>query len=295
MKPHFDLSRFPLAGAILVFRRQMRKRNAVRDLVSSVVLSVLSLGLAALLQQYWTKLGFYDSTEESLLSRLFLLTLLSQSVIFPMWAIFLGANAAPERTEFVDTQSALLSRLTGFEICLGRLLASLWIVASALLLSLAFWLTAQLGWKFSPEAWKPFAVQLFGAHTIVLLASVALGSVGLLIAIIRRPGRNILRGTFWASSLAIICYSGLFLVEPIIKKMPTPRLLIESTLLVNPIVAVSTLKGMDILRTDWVYDHTSAPETLFYYPSPLWSAVLLAVVAELALHFAAYRLRVAYR
>ena len=286
---------FPLAGAILVFRRKMRQRKAVRDLVSSVVLCAVSLSLAAWLKQFWVKLGFYDSTEETLLSRLFLLTMLSQAVIFPLCAVLLGANAAPERAEFVETQSALLSRLTGFEICLGRLLASFWIVVSALLLSLAFWLTAQLGWRFAPEAWKPFAIQLFAAHAIILLASLAFGSIGLLAAINRRPGRNILRGTFWAGGLAMVCYSGLFLAEPIIKKMQTPRLLIEATLLINPIVAVSTLKGMDILRTNWVYDHTSAPETLFYYPAPLWSAILFAVLAEVVLHFAAYRLRVAYR
>ncbi len=290
-----QFTNFPLAGAILVFRRKMRQRDAVRDLAGSIVLFALSLGLAAWLQQYWSKLGFYDSTEESLLARLFTLTLLSQAVIFPLCAVFQGVTATPERSEFTDTQSALLSRLTGFEICLGRLLASLWIVVSASLLSLAFFLTAQLGWRFSPEEWKSFAVQLFAAHAIILLASLAFGSIGLLIAINRRPGRNILRGTFWASSLAIVCYSGLFLVEPLIKKMQMPRLLIEFTLLINPIVSVSTLKGMDILRTNWVYDHTSAPETLFYYPAPLWAAILFAVLAELALHLAAYRLRVAYR
>ncbi len=291
----FDISLVPLSGAILVFRRRMRQRNAIQDLAAAFVVFACVLGLAAWLQIYWVKLGFYDSNEESLLSRLFLLSLLSQAFVVPICAAFAGATAAPERAEFVDTQSALLSRLTGFEICLGRLLASLWIIIAAVLLSLAFWLTAQLGWKFAPLEWGAFTVQLFAAHLLALLAALAFGSMSLLIAINRRPGRNILRGTFWASGAAILCYGGLFLVEPLIKKMSAPRFLIELTLLVNPIAAVSTLKGMDILRTNWVYDQTSAPEYLFYYPAPLWSGVVFVSVAVLVLHLAAYRLRVAYR
>lgn len=285
----------PLTGTVLVFRRRMRQRNAVQDLAGAFVVFACVLGLAAWLQIYWVKLGFYDSNEESLLSRLFVLSLLSLAFVVPVCATFAGATAAPESAEFMETQSALLSRLTGFEICFGRLLASVWILIAAILFSLAFWLTTQLGWRFAPIGWEAFTVQLFAAHLLAFLAALSFGSVSLLIAINRRPGRNILRGTFWASDAAIVCYSGLFLLESLIKKMPAPRFVIEFALLLNPIVAVSTLKEMDILRTNWVYDHTSAPEYLFYYPAPLWSGVIFVVLTLLGLFLSAYRLRIAYR
>jgi hypothetical protein len=105
----------------------------------------------------------------------------------------------------------------------------------------------------------------------------------------------VLRGAFWAEDAWALCLISLFLVEPLLKRMTKPALLIETTLLINPVAAVSTAFGMDILRTNWIYDHTSAPEYLFAYPNPLLSALVFVCMTIAVLMLAAVRLRRAYR
>jgi hypothetical protein len=171
----------------------------------------------------------------------------------------------------------------------------LWIVVSALLVSLAWWLTAQLLGQVAGESTGAAVRVILETHGLVFAACLMTASVALLFALNRRPGRNVLRGAFWATDVWALCLTGLFLVEAQLKRMTKPALLIETTLLINPVAAVSTAFGMDILRTNWVYDHTSAPEYLFAYPNPLLSASVFVCIAIALLMLAAIRLRRAYR
>ena len=144
--------RFALPGTCipLVFRQQMRARCPVRDLIWMSVLLLCLEALALGIETAAAPLREYDPNSAGYLRRwLTMLALTAPALCLPLAAV-LGALSAPAFSRFEETQSLLLTRLSAFDLCAGRLLAWLWPVISTLLASCALWLTIQVIWRPVP-------------------------------------------------------------------------------------------------------------------------------------------------
>jgi hypothetical protein len=133
------------------------------------------------------------------------------------------------------------------------------------------------------------------AHLVLCCAVTMIGAVSLLCGLRRRPGRAWGRGTAVGLLLTALCVGALFLVNPCVHTLEDPSRLIEGALVINPVSAVGTALGRDILRAPWVYAHTDAADYLFAYPAPMASAGIFTTVGLIAQTLAAIRLRRAYR
>lgn len=290
--------RFPTpVGMALVFRYQMRNRNAWRDLAYTGLLLAAMAGLALWMQVRWTHIPAYSNNvgPPFLLGWLVMEGVSGALILLPMAAL-LGAQAVPPSSEFEAIQSALLTRLTAFDLVAGRLLAALWPVVSAGLAACAFWLAAQLGWRFVEGGGRGF-VPILLAHLVLLSAVGMIGSLGFLFAQRQRPGRNWGRGAGAALGIAALCVAGILFANPLIVRMQKPGWLIELLLLINPVSAAVTAFGpdFDILRDPWLYDRTNAHDYQFAYP-PAWATVsVFLLIGSVCLCLAASRLRRAYR
>lgn len=293
--PNRSQHRWPTpVGVWLVFRWRMRGRCAWRDLIWAGVLLLALLTSSAVLQTYWAQESVYAGAPPEFLLRWLTMGVVGAVFVFLPCAAILGSQAVPGTEEFEVTQSALLSRLTAFDVCVGRLLANLWPLISATLASCAFWLTTQLIWHFAPGAGKGYGA-IFVVHFVLLSAVFMVSSIGYLFAQRRRPGRVWGAGASAGILCASFCLTALFLANPQIRRMNEPQRLIETTLLINPVSAVATALNSDILRTPYLYDRTVAPEYLFAYPDPIKSSCFFLLVGIIALTFSAVRLRRAYR
>jgi len=257
----------------------------------ALLLGVL-LGTAAWLQSVWPQRNAADDARAVLLIRWLTTALLSAAPVMLAAAAVLGAGSAPAASETGEIQDALLTRLRPFEIVLGRLLAALRPILLALALSCAFWLLAFLApWKAGDIGFGAILL----AHLALLCSVLMIGSVAALFAGNRRPGRNWGRGAGVALAWAALCLSAILLVDPQVRRMDDPIGLIEGTLLFNPISAVTTPLKLDLLRTQWLYGHTAAPEFEFAYPPPIASAAVFLGIGWAAMAMTAWRLRAAYR
>jgi hypothetical protein len=283
-----------LSGVGTVFLWRMRSRSAWRDLLWTGALLCGLLILSGLLQATWAQTNLYSGVAPRFLLRWLTMGAAGAALLFLPCAAALGAGAVPGSAETEATQSALLTRLRAFDLCAGRLLAALWPLEATLLASCVFWLAAQAGWRFVHGPLHGFG-PILAAHLVLLCAVIMVGSVGFLCALRRRPGRLWGRGAALALLWAVVCVAALLLCNPQIRRMNDPTRLIEGTLLFNPVVAVATALDLDVLRTNWLYDHTDAPEYPFVYPPPLASASLFALIGLGALGLSALRLRRAYR
>jgi hypothetical protein len=89
--------------------------------------------------------------------------------------------------------------------------------------------------------------------------------------------------------------TALFLVNPSVQTIEDPSRLVEVTLLINPVSAVETALGRDILHTGWIYEHSRAADYLTSYPPPIVSAGIFLTIGLIAHALAVIRLRRAYR
>ncbi len=297
--------RFPLSGIALVLRRSLRGRSVWRDILWAAVIVCGQLAVGAFLQAKWAPANFYNGGAPGFLLRW--LTLGSLGAVFVMLplAAVLGALAAPAVEEIESVQSALLTRLSAFDIGVGRSLASLSPLGWALLISFGFWTVAQAILHFVPGAGYGFA-PILCVHFVLGAAVWMIGSIAYLSALRLphpggksrsegRSGRSWGRGTGSALFWTVFCLTLLFLVNPQIRAAKNPQRLIEGTLLLNPAAAVATSLDLDILRTEWLYERTEALEYLFVYPNPLGSASLFSLLGVTAQVFAALVLRRSYR
>lgn len=294
-KPNM-LRRPSLLGMRLIFRRQMMGRNPWRDLALTGGMMAALLASAAGLQRMWAESGEYSHNAIGFLAR----WLATSMTLLPLpllpLAAMLGAKSVPGSEEFEQTQSILLTRLTPFDLTLGRLLAGIWPLIATVLASCAFWMATQLGWPFETGAQHGFGL-IVTAHLVLLTAVLMIGSIGFVFATHRRPKCVWGRGFGVALGWGLIGMLGIFLANPLIRGLQDPHLLIEGLLLFNPLTAVTTALGTryDLLRTPWLYDHIAAHDYLFTYPDPLATAGLFLGIALVAVVVAAMRLRRAYR
>ena len=290
-----EARRIPLAGAALVFRSRRRGRRMGRELLGVCMLLVLLLVIAVGLQSlFFGQVSVYSNSEVRFMLRWLTTETIAAALLLPCAGAILGAGAAPVSVEREGVQAMMLTHLTAWDIVAGRLLAGLWMPLCVLAVSLAGWLTAQLGFRFLPESMGGIR-SLLAAHGVLLAMLLMSGAMGFLCALRGRPGRSWERGALSSLLLSAICLFGLFALNGPIRRMDSPTALIEAALVVNPISGVCAALDKDILRVPWIYRRTEAPEYPFYYPSPYATGGLLVLIALGAQSAAALVFRRSYR
>ena len=293
--PAITQRHLPGSGIWIVFTRQLRARCAVRDLIWMVILVACQHSLAVGLQFALVPMQEYNAHSALLAQRELTTACVTGTLLYMPLAAVLGALACPSESRFEETQSLLLTRLTAVDLCVGRLLAWMWPVISAILASCALSLMIQVGWRpILPSSVYGY-LSIGMMHIVLLTAALCFSAIALLFAIRRRPGRAPARGLFAGVAAATLAIGGLFLANSIIPRMDNPAGLINSLLLINPAVAASTSLHVDVLRLNWVYDHTESTAYPFMYPNPVASCSLFMGISLGATGLAAIRLRNAYR
>lgn len=282
------------SGFSVVFWQQMRSRCPKRDLIWTFVLVLVNLAMGYLLMNLLFPVAMYSGVETRLPLRWMRMSALSAPILWSLLAVILGTYAVPGRDKFVQTQAALLTNLTPMDIVLGRLLASLWPLSAASLLSLALCWTVQVVWRPLPDGWQGYTAIAMAVLVIDAFA-LMIGSVGFLAAMERRPGRNSIRGMLVSLAVAVFCITGLFLLNGVFPKFNDPTLFINSVLFLNPSTAATSALDLDVLRMDRFYDYSVVPQYPFLYPPALATAVGYLVVAGICAWIASLMLRRAYR
>lgn len=285
----------PGSGVLVVFRQQMRARRPIRDLIWMTVLVGCHAALAIALRSATMPMAEYSSDTPRFLLRLVSMAALVGPLLYLPISAGLGAFAAPPASRFEETQSMLLTHLSPFDVCAGRLLAWMWPVTSSVLASCALVLAGQLASRAILDGSAAGYAAIVAAHAVLLAASFATGAIALLFAVRQRPGRVWARGAVAGLAVAAVALSALFVVNPLVRRMDNPTTLISGALLINPSIAASAAYGMDALRIPWLYERTEAPEYPFSYPPPLASCAVFAGSALVALTISSMRLRRAYR
>ena len=274
----------------------MRGRNALCDLNAAVTLTGFSVAVSYL---YTVRIGGsvrYSRPLEGggdLLVQWAICSTAIAGILAAMLASILGAAAMPSSAEFASVQSSLLTRLKPMDICAGRLVSGLWVPITTILLSMVFWLCANLAAARFGGA--PQFGAVFAAHLAVLMFACWLGTIGFLCSVKRRPGSNPVSGFAAALAIGAVCVSAIWLVNPIIGRMDSPEKLIEAALVINPAVDIASAYKIDIVREEWVYNQLRAPEYPFLYPSVSTSCILFLVAGCSAISFSGAALRRAYR
>ena len=281
----------PAKGVIIVFRHQMRARCPVRDLIWASVILLSHAALAVAFQSSVMPLSEYASDSPRFVLRLLTMAALVGPLLYMPISAVLGSFAAPPISRFEETQAMLLTRLSPFDVCAGRLLASLWPVISAILGSFALSLAAQLSRRTTPDGYT----NVLMVHLVLLTSAIAVGAAGQLAAMRIRPGRVLARGIGIATGLAVFSVSGLFLANSTIQRMEDPTRLIYAVLLINPAVAATTALQADVLRIPSIYARTDAHDYPFLYPPPAASCAVFAGCGAVALALSSLWLRRAYR
>ncbi len=284
----------PGMGVPVVFKHTMRGRRAWRDLIWTLLLVTCHVAIALGVVGANMPMRELSSDIPRFMHRWLDMSALTAPLLYLPIAGLCGAFTAPPASRFEETQGMLLTRLTPFDLCAGRLLAGLWPLVGALMASCALGLGVQVAWRPLPGTSSGYAAILI-LHLVLITALLSTGATGFLFAIRRRPGRNWGRGGGITLLVTALSLGGLFLFDPVVRQMENPTGIIDGLLLVNPATAATTALGMDVLRLPWIYERTIAPEYPFQYPSPLVSSALFASEALAALALASVILRRAYR
>jgi hypothetical protein len=247
--------------------------------------------IAVALQSAVMPLNEYTSNSPRFLQRLLTMSALAGPLLYLPIAALLGSFAVPALSRFEETQSMLLTRLSALDICVGRLLASLWPVTSAILGSCALSLAIQLNRRSAAGGYTNVLME----HLVLLTSAIAIGAIGFLAAMRLRPGRVLARGLGIATAAAALSVSALFLLNSTIRSLEDPTRLIYAALLINPAGAATTALQADILRVPGIYERTNAHDYPFLYPPAGMSCLVFAGIAASALAASSLRLRRAYR
>ena len=282
----------PGAGIPLVFLQQMRSRCLVRDVIWTAVLTLSHLSVSLALLTQLGVLPEYNATSR-LLSEILTMESIAIPFIFLLIAAVFGAMSAPASAQSHEVQSQLLTRLTAFDICSGRLLAALWVPILSLALSCALWLFAHGIRPFVHSADNGVAPVLLMFLT-QFLALISTGALSMLFALTRKPVSNWGRGALIGAGWSMFSLFGILLCNAGLRRMDDPVRLINALLLINPATTAASALNHDILRRNWIYERTIAPQYLFSYPL-IWQSVLFfGAFALFALCAASWRLRRAY-
>ncbi len=282
----------PGSGVPLIFLQQLRSRCPVRDLIWTTVLTLAHLSVAVALQTQLGVLRDYSLTT-NLLSEILTMESITIPFIFLLLSAIFGALSAPNSAQSHEVQSQLLTRLTAFDICAGRLLAALWVPIFSLTISCSLWLSAQGVWRFVHVTNNGVGPVLLMFLT-QFLAIFSTGALSMLFALTRKPASNWGRGALIGAGWSLFSLSGILLCNAGLRRMDDPVRLINALLLINPATTAASALNHDILRRDWIYERTIAPQYLFSYPVVWQSVLFFGVMAFFALGAASWRLRRAY-
>ncbi|HLI49018.1 MAG TPA: hypothetical protein VKV18_10055 [Chthonomonas sp.] len=261
--------RFPRFQALVaVVKRQWRGRAWWWEVSTALLLFGLFLLIAVGLQKTWLETPWQHTSSTGdrwghWLQQWASAAFVASAVLLPLSGVTLGAYAQPAAIETSDFKAALLTDLTPFELLAGRLFARLRVPVLCWLCSLLFWSCLQGVLHPLPD------IRIFGvlkAHLILLSTLFLFGAIGCLVSGKSSPGRSTTRSLIVGYTLFLLLTTDLFLFNPILNTMQNPTSSIVMLLFMNPVVAVTTPIKFDLLRTQWVYDHTIAPDYPFQYP-----------------------------
>ncbi len=288
------LTRFscPGAGIPLVFLLQLRGRCPIRDLIWTAVLTLSHLSVSIALQTQLGVLREYNATSR-LLSDILTMESIAIPFIFLLLAAVFGAMAAPNSAQSHGVQSQLLTRLTAFDICAGRLLAALWVPILALTLSCALWLFAQ-GIRRFVHVTDNGVLPVLLMFLTQFLALISTGALSMLFALTRKPASNWGRGALIGALWSLFSLTGILACNDFLRRMEDPTRIINALLLINPATTAASALNHDLLRRSFIYERTVAPQYLFCYPDVWQSVLFFGVLALFALGAASWRLRRAY-
>ena len=280
----------PGIGIWTVFANRIKMRCPVRDTIWTLVLTLSHFALSFALEAKLTPLTEYSPPMKHLLSRLLTAEMLTIPCLFSLAAAFLGATSVPNALETEAVEGLLLTRLSSFDICAGRLVANLWNLLLSLFLSTGIWVVANSFLRFEKaDSDGVFAILTgFGIQASALLL---IGALSALFAIRRRSGGSWGRGAGIASLWAVFSLIGLFMLNELIKKLEDPTRLINFLLLINPATSAASALQHDILRWNGIYERTIAPEYPFSYPLAWQSLLFFTLGTLLTLVLASWRLK----
>jgi hypothetical protein len=120
-------------------------------------------------------------------------------------------------------------------------------------------------------------IDILKASFIVLAVAVFMLAIGIYASIICR---NPFSSAGLAFLIVVLVCAEPILLGPVINSYPDATFLIQSSLLINPIVNVAAALHFDILRTDPFYQICPIGQLKFNYP-PYWSAALFNILLAL--------------
>lgn len=244
-----------------------------RRLIDLALIGAVIVVGAGGLQLFWIGANPYSGPGPALRERWFYSACLMAMLLLAPWSAVRADRAWARLRQEGILRQLQLTRLTPAAICVAALGSAVTPLLLALLLSLAGWSALALLWG------GPSVGQVALGHALVLGHVLALGLAGqALAALLRQPT---LAGPLAVGCLAIGA-TAIVLVEPLLARSGPPEWWIALALVVNPLTAVGTALGLDILRTPWIYSLTSAPEYRFAYPSP-WLTLALYTALTLVL------------
>ena len=280
----------PGAGVWTVFIQEMRRRYRVRGAIWTLVLSVTHLAFAFALQSNLLPLTEYSPPVDRTLSRVIMMEAITIPCLFLLLASVIGALVAPGKSEMKAIEAQLLTRLSAFDVCAGRLLAGHWNLIVSLTLSSIVWMLLNEVFRFE----KPVASGNFGILFVFIIqlgAVLLVGAISMLFAIRVKRERSLGSGAAAGGIWTVFSLAGILMLNPLIQKMEDPTRFIDALLLFNPGASAASALHHDILRWNWIYERTVAPEYPFSYPA-VWQSVLFFYFCAFALlHICAWRIK----
>ncbi len=218
-----------------------------------------------------------------MLTRWMVASLVALTAVVPVFGAMLAPAAIPAKHELAAAQAEALAGVSGTAMVLGRLIACMRPLLLVILLSAVLWTVVE--WCYRPLTYGS-CISVVDAHVVVLSVLCAAGGVSALASAKLRGGRSWSIGPLAAFTFHGLSIFALFMVNNWLLKAQNPVPVIQGILLINPVTAVCTCLKFDLLRVNWVYGKTIAPEFDFQYPGALISASLFALVSLISVNVA---------
>jgi hypothetical protein len=159
-------------------------------------------------------------------------------------------------------------------------------------MSMALWTAIEVA--YHPLAYGSW-LNVVQAQLVVLAALCTVSAVAALVSSRGNGGRSWWRGTFGGMLVFMTGVLVLFTLNGWLANAQNPIPVIQRILVFNPVTAVCTSLNFDLLRVNWIYGRTIAPEFDFRYPG-VWSTnIALFLICAVAVSVAGLRVDRAMR
>lgn len=287
------MRRFPFGGCFLVARRYLRGSSIWQEAVwAAVCLGAVTLSANAIQKAWFGDLDSAGDRAAVLLTRWMVASLVAMVVVLPIFGAIMAPAAIPAQHELEATQAEVLAGLSGSTIVLGRLLACLRPLLLIILMSIVLWSAIEV--SYHPLAYGSW-LNVVQAHLVVLAALCTVSAVAVLVSSKRSGGRSWWRGTFGGMLVFMTGVLALFTLNGWLASAQNPVPVIQRILVFNPVTAVCTSLNFDLLRVNWIYGRTIAPEFDFRYPGVWKTTSALFLLCALAVTVAGLRVDRALR